>query len=1004
MTDRNFTSDEAETQMQEMIDTWEGGLKASGGALVPSKCWVYPIDYRFDDKGEPSYKRREEFTHNFSVLDHNEVRQPMQTENFDTGKETLGVFLAPDGNTTTAVKELVKKAEKWRDNIKVGHISRDLAWQAVETTIIKTLEYPLPALLLSEKDCKKIMAPVLEGALSKTSISKSFPIPIRHASRQDGGLNLPDLFVSQGAMKIQKLQQFLGTSTITGKLIKVSLETCILEVGIGRNLFQLDFDKFGHLLTKSWIKSIWEFAQDHNIEIIDRSTSFPSLQRENDVFLMEVFQHEGFTTTELHKINQCRLYLQVLTLSDVMNGFGNGFTSAYNVIMDPTRKSQYNWPNSKKPSSSYIKVWRKALRTTFGLRRGQTEFTLGKWLHSNMDKWNWFYDPITQNLYQRMGLVWRRWTRQTSRGAIGLTPIFRYFSNALSLPRTACRATVLRIDQHKMKLTGWKDCEEGEDVMHSNAVTPIRFQSENIDSFGSRQQLAQKIGEGKAEAVSDGSFNKESSAGAAAWIICSDDDEHAIINGCITTGHPEIQNPYRSELFGILGILIDVTNLCKQFHITAGAITIHCDGKSALDRASANYEMILNNSKHFDVLHSILQLKRQLPITIDFQHVKGHQDNNMAYIHLSRLAQFNVRMDREAKEMLIRHTATNTLTSNAPLPLSNCDVILKQDNKSFNISSSLLKTIKKEIYRLPSREYWIKKKKMEHHNHLMDWKLRSKSINNIPVYESRWLAKFSTGFCGTGKMLKYYKYQHHSNCPLCNDPLEDTTHVLRCKHKQATKTWEEQFKSFKTWIRKTSIHPDIADAIILNLKEWRAQRVPRTLDNAPREINRAILEQSQMGWQNFIEGFWTKSWLDIQNNYFKAMESPRSAILIMSKAQRRIWKIAWQMWLERNSHLHNVKCSVHPQEEINLNREISHEWSLGISALDEQYRNYFNGQLEQLLQKRQTNKINWLFGIWAARETVNGAHLITNTHEFSNAALRNKYLKWKSKVTKEKPT
>ena len=109
-------------------------------------------------------------------------------------------------------------------------------------------------------------------------------------------------------------------------------------------------------------------------------------------------------------------------------------------------------------------------------------------------------------------------------------------------------------------------------------------------------------------------------------------------------------------------------------------------------------------------------------------------------------------MDREAKELLIRHTATNTLTSNAPLPLSNCDVILKQDNKSFNISSLLLKTIKKEIYRLPSQEYWTKKKQMEHNKHFIDWKLRSKSINNIPVYESQWLAKFSTGFCGTGKI------------------------------------------------------------------------------------------------------------------------------------------------------------------------------------------------------------------------------------------------------------
>ena len=29
--------------MQNVLDRWEGGLKTTGGALVPSKSWVFPI-------------------------------------------------------------------------------------------------------------------------------------------------------------------------------------------------------------------------------------------------------------------------------------------------------------------------------------------------------------------------------------------------------------------------------------------------------------------------------------------------------------------------------------------------------------------------------------------------------------------------------------------------------------------------------------------------------------------------------------------------------------------------------------------------------------------------------------------------------------------------------------------------------------------------------------------------------------------------------------------------
>ena len=43
--------DEVMYHMQTAIDRWEGGLKASGGALVPSKSWVYPISFKFDNKG-----------------------------------------------------------------------------------------------------------------------------------------------------------------------------------------------------------------------------------------------------------------------------------------------------------------------------------------------------------------------------------------------------------------------------------------------------------------------------------------------------------------------------------------------------------------------------------------------------------------------------------------------------------------------------------------------------------------------------------------------------------------------------------------------------------------------------------------------------------------------------------------------------------------------------------------------------------------------------------------
>ena len=48
--DVNTSGEEILFQMQEVIDHWEGGIKATGGALVPAKSYWYLIDFIWDGK------------------------------------------------------------------------------------------------------------------------------------------------------------------------------------------------------------------------------------------------------------------------------------------------------------------------------------------------------------------------------------------------------------------------------------------------------------------------------------------------------------------------------------------------------------------------------------------------------------------------------------------------------------------------------------------------------------------------------------------------------------------------------------------------------------------------------------------------------------------------------------------------------------------------------------------------------------------------------------------
>ena len=336
------------TAMQEAIDRWEGGLKATGGAILPNKSWVYPIDFNFDNDGKAEYKTPEEIGHQFSVLDKDESRINLLTCTAGEGKETLGVVLAPNGNNEDAFKTLKKKAQTWRDHVRAGHLLPRLAWQAATTTIMKSLEYSLPALTLSEDQCNKLMGIVKEGLMPKAQL-KNMPNAALYSPREEGGLQPPHLYITQGISHIEKFVQHIGSNSITGKLLRVSLEMSQLEIGIGRSLFSLQYKSFHILLEDSWIKNLWKFVWDNNIQIENRITKLPLPQREGDIFLMEAFQEQGYKPKELMILNRCRIYLRVMTLADIMTGEGNAFTEHYLCRREREQRNNYVWPNQDTP-------------------------------------------------------------------------------------------------------------------------------------------------------------------------------------------------------------------------------------------------------------------------------------------------------------------------------------------------------------------------------------------------------------------------------------------------------------------------------------------------------------------------------------------------------------------------------------------------------------------------------------------------------------------------------
>ncbi len=89
--------------MQGSVSTWEGLLRATGGALVPDKCFWYLIDFK-SRHGKWHYCSVASTPAFLYVHDHLGRRTLIPRLETSEARRTLGVRISPDGNMRTELQ------------------------------------------------------------------------------------------------------------------------------------------------------------------------------------------------------------------------------------------------------------------------------------------------------------------------------------------------------------------------------------------------------------------------------------------------------------------------------------------------------------------------------------------------------------------------------------------------------------------------------------------------------------------------------------------------------------------------------------------------------------------------------------------------------------------------------------------------------------------------------------------------------------------------------------
>ena len=637
-------------KMQGALDAWEGGIRATGGAIVPEKSFWYLVDFKWKH-GKWQYMTTAESPASLSVLDLSGERQTLRRLEHHEAERTLGVYVAPDGNMHTQFKILRDKALSWAELARTGMIPRHLAWASYQTTILRSLVYPLASTTLTKQQCRAIMAPVKTATLQGIGVLRSLPLPIAYGPVSSFGMNIEDLYVHQGLEHLTRLVTFYTCpNDITGALLRTSYEQLSLEIGMP-DPFSLPYTQWHQCAVRSWLRHTWKFVDEYNIQCRVPSTKM-SLRRTGDSFLMQLLPLD-VPLKDLLAFNRCRLYKKCLTLSDVCGDSVSPHPHALDQSIrgDHWTARKYEWPNQGCPSPTDWVIWIRYLRRVvknFGLQ-------LGNWLSSQCSPSFWF-SPSSDRLFHcsDQGVVCfprapGRPTRMAPRRFDSRNKLrFPLPSDALPAQvwtngvyyRLLSFAAVLRPPAAHVP-QAWDL-----NAFHADARWAIQnMRLSGLDRLCSLiRQGAELVG------VSDGSYKFE--RGAAAWTIRAPGSPESTISGCCNCpGSTTDHSAYRAELSGLYGLFVAVRRL-QQLTDSAVNIQLSCDGLSALNQVFHSSLRIGPNRDHFDLIAACRRIRSELRTQPSFCHVKGHADSRADDTPLTELEEMNVWCDATAKAYL----------------------------------------------------------------------------------------------------------------------------------------------------------------------------------------------------------------------------------------------------------------------------------------------------------------------------------------------------------------
>lgn len=937
---------------------------STGGSLALDKCKFYLIEFDHDKNG--NYYIKDIIDSPGSMEIHNDFSEETVTIKrleATVAHRTLGYYVSPNGDNSTLLQFLLDLTMEWVNRVKQSTLQGFQIIQSYTSILRPQLEYRMVASSLTYKDCDKINVLINPVLLHAYGMHEHFPRAILEADDTYAGLKLLHSYDLHGMQKLKFLRFHLQKMDYTGKLIFIQLQHIQLQLGIKESFLNVSYDIYSDFIEDSWLKHMWKYVYDRDVRLDLKMPITQSLQREGDEFLMDILRPH-YPKHHLLIINKMRIHMRLLFLSDVVDINGT------KVLPQLHNRLTYRTSTLAWPRQCWIRSWTSLWENVCHiLNQHLSNRKLGTWRIFH-NKWKAFV--TNDNNYLQYDMTTYRLQKSHTR-SVSYTRTNKILHNLKFI--NPCdivenNKTISLISTMSMT-NDW-----------SRAIIPykIDLQQEYL-LFGKFQRdneddIVQVIKSNKAKMSCDGSVVENK--GSFAYGIAGTGSNLLFLQHSPVHGDVDITST-KAELMGILACLKYLHYLQQKHKIyTNNRIIISADNQEAI---SASKKPLNSISCAYiaegEIILEIQYWVKVLPFSLQFVHVRGHQDKKDEFSTLSPLAQMNIQMDTHAKKYFTTPTNSPTWQQISPFLLHST---ISFRSRYTRITNNFYSNVLQQYTGSRAEDQMQQKLNLTDKTmQLIDWENLKYFFRTKKGYERYKLLKCVHRQWPVMKRNFDWGESKSPTCVLCNVETESCDHVLQCTSEHTTTVAREELREFHATLVELQTRPILIKHILRILRQWlRKFPVPKiNLEHVRRcelDVAEAINDQISIGVDNFLRGILCWKLGVAQANFYASIPKKLNGDGKMwtRKVTGLVLTITMKLWKTR---CHVVNTTLQMSQEQRIRQECM---SMHIELQDKKneispmYRYLLERNKEYFQRARPSALKSWVRRVKLALQALNG--------------------------------